>query len=42
MPGHVVPKKLYVLVFAALIVFTGPPQVSRSLTSANGTPSRRW
>jgi cytochrome c oxidase subunit 4 len=23
MPGHVVPKKLYVLVFAALIVFTG-------------------
>ena len=23
MPGHVVPKKLYFLVFAALIVFTG-------------------
>jgi cytochrome c oxidase subunit 4 len=23
MPGHVVPKKLYILVFAALIVFTG-------------------
>ena len=23
MPGHVVPKKLYLLVFAALILFTG-------------------
>jgi hypothetical protein len=23
MPGHIVPKKLYILVFAALIVLTG-------------------
>ena len=41
MSGHVVPKKLYILVFTALIVLTGLTTGVAFINLGNGTPSRR-